>query len=540
MEKKSKEEKLQEKLAKKEAKLKLKEEKKKLKAEKKKDKKDKVVDENKVTFKEKVSVNVRKKWLIDGTRTFLLIVILVLAYISLNLAVTSLELPEFDVSESKVYTLSEASKKAIEKVNQDVKIYAYGFEEDSQLIKFLKKYNAVNEKITYEVLTEESNYDKVKENDLQQGYYVLIIESGESKKVIDASTEFSTVDYTTSQQLDTTEQSITNAILGLMVENKPKVYFTEGHSEYSLSQDLTLLDSYLQNESFETATINLATATDVPADCSVLAIMSPTSDFFENERDMVLRYIANGGKIYCSIEPMQMGVELPNVAAILSEFGASVQNGQIIELTEERAVASSPNVFIPQVSSAHPITSDIYSSNGKVWIAYSSRLQFKSDEELTSLGIEREDLLTSTEESIFVTDLSQSLETALQTAETGSSVVASLLSKNVTKTNEAGEQETDTAKLLLTASGSYITNYLVEDLSKTTPLAYAENNKDFAINSIANLADKEGLTIRKEITSSTYVPTESQITIVSTIIFGTPLVIIAIGFIIWGYRKKRK
>lgn len=537
MEKKSKEEKLQEKLEKREEKLRLKEEKRRLKEEKKANKN---IDENKVTFKEKVSVNVRKKWLIDGTRTFLLIVILILAYISLNLAMTNLDLPEFDVSESKVYTLSEASKKAIEKVNQDVKIYAYGFEEDSQLIKFLKKYNAVNEKITYEVLTEESNYDKVKENDLKEGYYVLIIESGESKKVIDASTEFSTVDYTTSQQLDTTEQSITNAILGLMVENKPKVYFTEGHSEYSLSQDLTLLDSYLQNESFETASINLATTTDIPADCSVLAIMSPTTDFFENERDMVLRYIENGGKIYCSIEPMQMGVELPNVAAILSVFGVSVQNGQIIELTEERAVATSPNVFNPQVSSAHPITSDIYSSNGRVWIAYSSRLQFKSDEELTSLGVERENLLTSTEESIFVTDLSQSLEAALQTAEKGSSVVASILSKSVTKTNEEGENINDTAKLLLSASGSYITNYLVEDLSKTVPLAYAENNKDFAINSIANLADKEGLTIRKEITSSTYVPTESQITIVSTIIFGTPLVIIAVGFIIWGYRKKRK
>ena len=147
-----------------------------------------------------------------------------------------------------------------EKVNQEVKIYVYGYEEDSQLIKFLKKYNKVNEKITYEILTEETNLEKIKENDLQEGYYVLIFESGEARKVVDASTEFSTVDYTTSQSIDTTEQTITNSILSLMIENKPKVYFTTGHKEFDLTTELTVLETYLQNESFLVENVNFSTS----------------------------------------------------------------------------------------------------------------------------------------------------------------------------------------------------------------------------------------------------------------------------------------
>ena len=55
----------------------------------------------------------------------------------------------------------------------------------------------------------------VKKYELSEGYFVLIIKSGESEKVIDASTEFSTYDRTTYQTVDTTEQVITNSILGL-------------------------------------------------------------------------------------------------------------------------------------------------------------------------------------------------------------------------------------------------------------------------------------------------------------------------------------
>ncbi len=496
---------------------------------------------NYVKLGEKISLNFRKKWLINGTRTVLLCVILILTYIILNLVMPALELPEIDVTESKIYSLSDDSKRAIEKVDQDIKIYAYGFEENSTVIKFLKKYNAVNEKITYEILTETTNMEKIKENELKEGYMVLIFESGDSKKVVDASTEFYTYDYTTSQEIDVTEQAITNAILSLLVENKPKVYFTEGHKEFSLSTgELTILQTYLTNESFEMQTINLATTTGVPDDCDVLAIMSPTVDFYDIEREYIIDYISKGGKIYFSLDPLPNGTEMPNIKTILSQYGVSVQNGQIFELKNNQALPSAPNVFKPQMSPESPITADIYSSKGEIWLAYAARLQFESEETLTSLKVTRENLLASSNESIFVTDLSADIDTALQTAETGASIVSAILTKNI-GTVEGDNAEQLQSVLIVTTNGNYISDYIVESLSSTYPLSYIGNNKDFAINCLANLADKEGLTIRKEITSQgTYIPSDTEGILVLAIVFGGPILIVLIGMMVWYNRKKRK
>ena len=73
---------------------------------------------NKVKFSEKISLALKRKWLVNGTKTFLIVAILVVAYIALNLTIEQLDLPEIDVTENKIYTLSDSSKKAIENINQ--------------------------------------------------------------------------------------------------------------------------------------------------------------------------------------------------------------------------------------------------------------------------------------------------------------------------------------------------------------------------------------------------------------------------------------
>ena len=61
---------------------------------------------NKVKFSEKISLALKRKWLVNGTKTFLIVAILVVAYIALNLTIEQLDLPEIDVTENKIYTLS--------------------------------------------------------------------------------------------------------------------------------------------------------------------------------------------------------------------------------------------------------------------------------------------------------------------------------------------------------------------------------------------------------------------------------------------------
>ncbi len=506
---------------------------------KKKEKKEKKVDPNKVKFSEKFALRFKKFIIADNFRIFLTVAILLICYIAINTWASQAELPKIDVTENKIYSLTDASKKALEKLDNEVKIYAYGFEEDSTFADLLKQYNKVNNKITYEILTEESNYEMVKKYELSEGYFVLIIKSGDSEKIIDASTEFSSYDYTTYQTIDTTEQTITNSILSLNSENKPKIYLTQGHGEYDTTV-ITRLISQLQNEAFETEFVNLATAGTIPEDCDILAIISPAQDLLDAETTAIIDYINKGGEIFFCMDVVSETLSTPNLQKVLDLYGVSVENGYVFECATNQYLSNYNYIYMPQVSSDSDITRDIY-TDSFLWLVFTGRLNYKSNEELQALNVTKETLLNSSEESVFVTDLSSEINDAVESATLSGALkpseVASLVTKKVTL--EDGTEEE--SKLVIVASGSFMADYVVSEINQTYPLSFLGSNLDFVMNSMAYLGGKEDiLTIRKEYNSSTYTPTNIQHLIVLAIIVLVPLLIILVGMLVSAWRKRRK
>ena len=505
----------------------------------KKVKKEKNVDPNKVKFSEKFALKFKKFILADSFRIFLTIAILFICYIAINVWASDVSLPKIDVTKNKLYSLTDASKKALEKIDQDVKIYAYGFAEKSSFEDLLKQYNKVNSKITYELLTEESNYEMVKKYELSEGYYVVIIKSGDSEKVIDASTEFTSYDNTTYQPIDTTEQTITNSILGLSAEHKPKVYLTQGHGEYGTA-DITRLLSQLQNEAFEIDFVNLATTGTVPEDCNILAIISPSQDLLDAEVTAITDYINKGGEIFFSMDVISQEVSLTNLQKVLDLYGVSVENGYVFECATNKYLSNYNYIYMPQVSGSSNITKDIY-TDSFLWLVFTGRLNYKTDSELEALKVTKETLLSSSDESLFITNLSSDIEGAVEEATIAgglkSSEVASLVTKKVTL--EDGK-ETE-SKLVIVASSSFMSDYVISEINQTYPLSFIGSNMDFVMNSMANLGEKENiLTIRKEYNTSTYSPTTVQHIIVIAIITLVPLLIIVTGIFVGIWRKKRK
>ncbi len=497
------------------------------------------VIKNKVKFSEKMALKFKKLFIVDGLRTFLIVAILFVSYIAINLFAKDYELPKIDVTENKIYTLTDASKKALENVNQEVKIYAYGFEEDGSFIDLLKQYNETNEKITYEVLTEESNLEMVKKYDLSEGYFVLIIQSGDSEKVIDASNEFTSYDYTTYQTVDTTEQVITNSVLGLTQENKPKIYLTQGHQEYDTAS-IARLVAQLQNEAFEVEFINLATLGAVPEDCDILAIISPAQDFMDVEVTAVTNYINNGGKIFFSMDVISETLSLTNLQKILDLYGVSVENGYVFECSPNQFLSEYNYIYMPQISATSDITKDIY-TDSYLWLVFTGRLNYKSDEELKSLNVEKETLLSSTDESLFITDLSTDIGTAVENATAASTLKSSEIASSLTKTITKDDGTELKSQLIIVSSASFMSDFVISELNQTYPLSSIGSNMDFVMNAVSNLAGKDNiLTIRKEYNSSTYTPTNLQHIIVIAIIILVPVAIIIGGLLVGFWRKRRK
>lgn len=500
---------------------------------------------NKKSFKETIILMFRRKWFADSTQTALIVAILFALFIGINLYVRSLELQEIDVTENKIYTLSDASKEVISKIDEKVKIYIYGFDEDNSLVSFIKQYVKANDKISYEILTKESNLAKVQEFELSEGYQIVILETENSSKIIDTSYEFYSYDYTTGQEVDLTEQCLTNSLLGITTKNKPKIYFTTGHEEYDTENELGVLNTYLKNESYIIDKVNLLTTGKVPEDCNLLLLMSPVKDFVEAEVNAILDYINKGGDLIITSDVGNLDEPYTNLQRIYDAYGVTLNHsGYVYETESNRTLSDYPSIFMPEVSPSNDITAEIY-SDGAVWLVYAGRLNFVSEEQLETLNVTREDLLTSSENSLFITDLSKNIVSAAETAETGKSVIASILTKTITPSVEEAEgveaQDAVESKLLIMANAGFITDYTVEQLSETYPVSYLANNKDFMLNSISSLTSREDtIKIRKDMSTSTYTATEEQHVIVMCIIFTVPIIIILSGIIVWHLRRRKK
>ena len=67
------------------------------------------------------------------------------------------------------------------------------------------------------------------------------------------------------------------------------------------------------------------------------------------------------------------------------------------------------------------------------------------------------------------------------------------------------------------------------------------NNKDVILNSISYLTEREdNITIRKNIEIVNYDVTEAQNSIILTVIFTVPVLIIVVGIVIWVLRRRKK
>ena len=65
---------------------------------------------------------IKNKWLIKGTTTLLLVLIVIGCYIGLNMLVEKINVENLDFTEKKLYSLSDETKTKLKDLNQDVTI----------------------------------------------------------------------------------------------------------------------------------------------------------------------------------------------------------------------------------------------------------------------------------------------------------------------------------------------------------------------------------------------------------------------------------
>ncbi len=294
-----------------------------------------------------------------GGYSFVLSLVVLAILIAVNVLASKLpsSWTQFDISAAQLYSLTSDTKVVVTNLEQDVTIYwiCQAGQEDTVIDKLLDRYEDLSDHITvvkkdpdiYPTFAQQYTEETVTNNS-------LVVESGDKSRYISYENiyEVDTASYYTtgsvSQSFDG-EGQITSAIDYVVSTDLPQVYLLSGHGEAELSQ--TFSDE-LERSNYETvADFTLLNVDAVPEECDVLLINAPTSDISDEELTMLRSYVSGGGKLVVFSGP-QESADLPNLQALLNDYGVTVTDGVVVDNNRDYYAFTAPYVLMPEIQSS--------------------------------------------------------------------------------------------------------------------------------------------------------------------------------------------
>ena len=442
--------------------------------------------------------------------------------IAVNIFVSTLPttLTKYDISSSKLYSITSNTKVVVNSLEQDVTIYwvVQADQEDDVIENLLGKYESLSDHIevvkknpdVFPTFTEQYTSEDVPNNS-------LIVESGERSRYISyddiylAESDMYSYSYTTSFD---GEGAITSAIDYVVTEELPQVYVLEGHGETELPS--TFADS-IEKENMEVNSLSLLTTKEVPEEADAVLIYNPQSDISEEEAEILSEYAKAGGKLFVMSGPVEGG-ELPNLNSILDDYNISVTEGIVVEGNSNYYAFGYPYVLMPEMASSE-ITDTLINENYYAIMPLSQGLQVGT----TSTGT--------------VTEL-------LTTSYDAFSKVAGFELETYEKEDGDIEGPFTLGVSIETSGAGQIIWYSASDFLNDMYNAYSSGaNVDLAMNSLSSLiGEREAIAIRSKSLNYNYLTiTDATSSTLKTLMIGVfPLTYLGIGiFIIMGKRGKQ-
>ncbi len=449
-----------------------------------------------------------------GSYSFLVTAIVLAILVVVNVFVSALPttLTKYDISSSKLYSITSNTKVVVNNLEQDVTIYwvVQADEEDDVIENLLGKYESLSDHIevvkknpdVFPTFTEQYTSETVPNNS-------LIVESGERSRYISyediyvSEADMYSYSYTTSFD---GEGAITSAIDYVITEELPQLYVLEGHGEAELPS--TFADA-IEKENMEMNSLSLLTVDEIPEEADAILIYNPSSDISEEEAEMLSEYALDGGKLLVMAGPVE-GTTLENLNSIIGDYNVSVTEGIVIEGDRDHYAFGYPYILMPDMESTE-ITDALIEENYYAILPISQGLQVGT----TSLGTVTELLTTS--DAAFSKIAGFELETYEQ---------------------EEGDIEGPftLAVSIETYGSGQIVWFSASDFLNDMYNAYSSGaNVDLAMNSLSSLiGEREAISIRSKSLNYNYLTiTDATSSTLKTLMIGVfPLIYLGIGIVI--------
>ena len=281
------------------------------------------------------------------------VVLAILIVVNLFASALPAAVTKYDISASKLYSITSNTKVVVNALEQDVTIYwvVQSGQEDEVIENLLSKYDSLSGHIhvvkknpdVYPTFAEQYTDETVHNNS-------LIVECGDRSRFIGYDDiyvrEADVYSYSYNTSFDG-EGAITSAIDYVVSEELPRVYILEGHGEADLPASFR---EQIEKENMETDTLSLLTVDAIPEDADCVVIYAPASDISPEEKDLLADYTAAGGKLFAAAGPVEDGV-LENLYGLLADYGVEAHEGIVVEGDREHYSFQGPAALLPDMNS---------------------------------------------------------------------------------------------------------------------------------------------------------------------------------------------
>lgn len=289
-----------------------------------------------------------------GTYSLTVTVIVLAILITVNVLSSALpsNLTKYDISASKLYSITSNTKVVVNALEDDVTIYwiVQADAEDDVIENLLAKYESLSEHITvvkknpdiYPTFAKQYTEEEVQNNS-------LVVTCGERSRYISYDdiylTEMSMTSYSYDSSFDG-EGAITSAIDYVVNEEQPQIYLLEGHGEAELPETFR---EQLEKENMELDSFSLLNSDEVPEEADCVMIYGPTTDISEEEKKLLKDYAENGGKLMVMAGPTEDGM-LENLYRLLADYGVEAENGIVVEEDRNYYAFQAPHILLPEIA----------------------------------------------------------------------------------------------------------------------------------------------------------------------------------------------
>ncbi len=463
----------------------------------------------------------------SGGYTILVSLILVAAVIAVNLFVGQIPsiYTKFDTTGQQLFTLSQQTTDVLQNLKTDVTLYlvAQSGQEDKTISEMLSRYKALSDKITVTDVdpVTSPNFTKEFTSDTLDGNSVIV--KSELRSQVIKNSEIYVEDYSNyyyNGSVDTSfdgENALTSAIDYVTSETLPVVYALSGHGETELSGDLS---SAVKKENMTLKSLSLLSLDAVPEDADCLLIYAPTSDLSQDEADMILKYLENGGHMLLLTDYGQK--EMPVLAKLMENYGVQAVNGLVVEGNSNNSLRNYSHYLLPNIQS-HEITTPLVT--GKLYalmpIAHGIKVldSYRSTLTITSL--------LKTSDSAYA----KPNVTNGSTLEKESGDIAGPFDIGVAITENYDDKQT---KIVWFSTSQFLDSSIDQMVSGA--------NQDLFLNSLGFMCERaNSISIRSKslMSQRLTVPSSAAGLMGALITIILPLVVIGIGIFVFVKRRKR-